>query len=97
MMWQGLKICVFRRYTWRGTTSINYKVLCAASMDRLDEQLPPDTIYGFGSDPYKEDLTELQGYKALLVFPTWNSASSKSRPLRSLSHVKRRDLQSAPS
>jgi len=29
-------------------------------MDRMDEQLPPDTIYGFGSDPYKEGVTQLQ-------------------------------------
>jgi hypothetical protein len=39
-------------------------------MNRIRENLPPDRIYGFGPNAYKESVTQLECYKALLVFPT---------------------------
>jgi len=50
---------------------MNYKILHAVFMNRIRQKLPPACIYGFGLKPYKESMTQLECYKALLVFPTY--------------------------
>ena len=61
---------VFCCYTWRWRNLINSKMLCAVLANRIHKKLSPGRIYDFDPEPYKESVTQLQCYKALLVFPT---------------------------
>ena len=60
---------IFRHYTWRWKKLNNSETRYAVLTNRMGKQLLPEHIYGFGSEPYKETVTQLECYKALLVFP----------------------------
>ena len=45
-----------------GRKLMNSKTPPANLVNRMRQQLPPGRIYGFGLEPYKESVTQLQCY-----------------------------------